>query len=155
MSSRGEVDRSKLDDLRKFLEEKIEELRREMEFYELILSLIEGRYATARPRPEMESLVVRDSSGSVIATLSYSKNKLRINPNISIRMSNHVFNTFLLRFLEEKKSRSRTISNYEIQTDRSGYVTEISIEGNIDEVLLTELQAAMRFIADKLRERER
>lgn len=153
MSDRVEFDKSKINEFKKVIEEKIEHLKKELEFYEFILSVIEGRFSGSKQRAESESVVIRDSTGTAIATLNYSRNKLRIVPNLSIRINNHLFNTFLLKFLEEKKSGiSNVISNYEIRTDKSGYITEIVINGNIDEILLTEIQGAMKFLAEKYKE---
>ncbi len=128
--------------LRKFLEEKISQLRRELEFYEYMLEILEESESQLEFMAVNERRV-KDSSGNDVAVIKIGEKSVRIIPLIEIPASHPKVRYFLMRFLSELKPPGSTASpKYSIRT-RNGLIAEIIIEGPIPNYLLRQLEAAL------------
>ncbi len=151
-----------IQELKEFLEEKISQLKRELEFYELLLSIIESGKNNPfirGPRKGEEVLEVKDNTGSIIAYIFTGKEYLRIVPINEIETSNPYFE-FLIRYLEEQKRKDieaakrgeipeNKILDYEVIAE-NGIVREIVVRNTRkSKFFLVELKAAVVYSFEK------
>ena len=134
--------------LRKFIEDKIAQLRRELEFYEYMLEILE------ESEVQMELLTVserrvKDSSGNDLAVIKIGEKNVKIIPLTEVPASHPKVKFFLTKFLNELKPPGSTASpKYSIRT-RNGLIAEIVIEGPIPTYLLRQLEAALTYAFSK------
>ncbi len=154
-----------IQELKEFLEEKINQLKKELEFYELMLSIIEsGRNNPwiRGPRAGESVLEIKDNTGAIIAYIFVGKEYLRIVPLHEIETKNPYFE-FLIRYLEDQKRKDteaakrgvipeNKILDYEIRAE-NGIVREIVVRNyKGSKIFLVELQAAVVYSLEKARQ---
>ncbi|MEM2205740.1 MAG: hypothetical protein QXK16_00675 [Sulfolobales archaeon] len=143
------------EDLRKIVEEKIKELRRELEIYESMLRVLEkvnkipekGEYKKLKE----DVITLKDSEDNIVATITVSPTKIKVVPLVKLDSEHRLIRSYLVKFLEEKKSSSiGKVVRYDIKSSDK-YVSEIIIEGNFNEYFIVELEAAIMYIIDSTR----
>ena len=154
-----------IQELKEFLEEKINQLKKELEFYELLLSMLEsGRNnpLIRGPRKGEKVLEIKDNTGAIIAYIFEGKGYLRIVPLHDIEASNPYFE-FLIRYLDEQKRKEveaakrgeipeNKILDYEVRTE-DGIVREVVVRNyKGGKIFLVELQAAVIYSFEKARQ---
>lgn len=142
------------DDLRKAIEEKIKELRKELEIYESMLSVLDKVSRIPEKVDEKklkeEVITLKDSEDNIVATITFTPTKLKVVPLIKIDSHHRLVKSYLVRFLEEKKTSSiGRVVKYEIK-EADGYVSEIIIEGSFNQYFVVELEAAMMYIISSM-----
>ncbi|MEM0453436.1 MAG: hypothetical protein QXO98_02095 [Sulfolobales archaeon] len=142
------------EELRRVIEEKVKELRKELEVYESILKVLERFSKTPEKvndkKFKEEVITLKDSEDNIVATITVTPNKVKVVPLIKIDSEHRLVKSYLVKFLEEKKTSSiGRVSRYEIK-DADGYVSEIIIEGNFNEYFTVELEAALMYIINSI-----
>lgn len=146
--------KSNYDDLRKVIEEKIRELRKELEMYESMLKVLDRVGRTSEKvddkKLKEEVITLKDSDDNIVATITFTANKVKVVPLIKIDSGHRLVKSYLTKFLEEKKTSSiGRVIRYDIR-DADGYVSEIVIEGNFNEYFIVELEAAVMYVINSL-----
>lgn len=142
------------DELRRIVEDKIKELRKELEFYEALLTALErgskGFEKVESRRLKEEVVTLRDSEGNVVATITATQSKIKVVPLIKIDAEHKLVKSYLTRFLDEKKnSNVGRVTEYDIKS-ANGVISELIIEGNFNEYFLVELEAALQYIINSI-----
>jgi len=142
------------DELRKFIEDKIKELRKEIEYYEGILKVLDEVSKTPTRREEKrvkeEVITLKDSDGNIVTTIAVTPTRIRVMPLIKLRDDHPLIKSFLLKFLEEKKASSTAkVSRYDVKSANNN-ISEIVIEGNFNEYFIIELEAALMHIINSI-----
>ncbi|MEM0361743.1 MAG: hypothetical protein QXH57_04775 [Sulfolobales archaeon] len=143
------------EDLRKIVEEKIKELRRELEIYESMLRVLEKVNKTPEKgeykKLKEDVITLKDSEDNIVATITVSPTKIKVVPLVKLDSEHRLIRSYLVKFLEEKKSSSiGKVVRYDIKSSDK-YVSEIIIEGNFNEYFIVELEAAIMYIIDSTR----
>lgn len=142
------------DELKRFLEEKIRGLKRELEFYEALLTELEGSKGREKQdlrKPAKEEVIaLRDSDGNVVATITVTQSRIKVVPLVKIESDHRLVKSYLIKFLNEKKTSSvGRVANYDIKS-ANGLVSEIVIDGSFNEYFVVELEAAIQYIINSL-----
>ncbi len=150
-----------LEELKEFLEEKVKELKRELELYELLLSIIEGGKLPGfrEPRPGEKVVEVKSSTGDLVAYLYVGRNYVRIIPLQEVSVDDPYVKGFLLRFLEETKTREieaakkgdipeNKVLDYDVRSE-NGVLREVVVRNIKGEFFLVELKAAVAYSFEK------
>jgi len=150
-----------LEELKEFLKEKIKELKRELEFYEFMLSIIEGGKLPGfrEPRPGERIIEIKSSTGDLIAYMYVGKGYVRIIPLADISINDPYVKGFLLRVLDETKVKEaeaarrgeipeNKILDYDVKAE-DGILREIIVRNIKGEFFLLELKAAVAYSFEK------
>ncbi len=143
------------EELRKSIEERIKELRKDLEFYESMLKVLEevGKVSERGEGRKLkeEVITLKDGEDNTVATIMFTPNRVRVVPLVKIDSDHRLIKSYLVKFLEEKKTSSISrIVRYDIKNvDR--YVSEVIIEGSFNEYFLVELEAALTYIVNSIR----
>lgn len=143
------------DDLRKIIEEKIKELRRELEIYESMLRVLEKVSKTPEKGEDKklkeDVITLKDSEDNIVATITVTPTKIKVVPLVKLDSEHRLIRSYLVKFLEEKKASSiGKVVRYDIKSSDK-YVSEIIIEGSFNEYFIVELEAAIMYIIDSTR----
>ncbi len=152
--------RSKIDELKKFLEEKIQSLKRELELYELLLTIlelgIEPEVRRIKIKPGEKVIEIKSSKGLHLANMVIGKDYIRILPLKRISYNSLAVKEFLIRYLDGLKKKSENELNqdtntpfdYEVRVE-DNYIKEIFIKNAkdiiVDELKILELKAAIEY----------
>jgi len=152
--------RGKIDELKKFLEEKIQNLKRELELYELILTILElGAEPEIRKfkvRPGERVIEVKSNKGVHLANMIIGKDYIRIIPLRKVDYNSLAVKEFLIKYLDglRKKFESdperdmNSIFDYEIKVEKD-HIKEIMIRNAKeiinDDLKILELKAAIEY----------
>jgi len=160
----------KIDEIKKFLEGKIQELKREKEVLELILSLLEsgmiGPHSPikAEPRPGEKIVPLRSSDGTLLAEMYVGKTEMRIVPFVELSVDIPPFRQFFIaRVLEgiKKKDMDRIergqldpskAFDYEIIVDRK-IIKEIRLKNIFDERRRMDIKSSIKWTLEKMFEK--
>lgn len=153
--------KNQLAELKEFLEEKIKELKRELEFYELLLSIVEGGKIPGfrEPRPGERVVEVKSSTGDLIAYMYIGKGYVRIIPLADVSVNDPYIKGFLLRVLDETKAKEteaarrgelpeNKILDYDVKAE-DGVLREIVVHNVKSEFFLVELKAAVAYSLER------
>lgn len=161
----------KLDELKKYLEDKIQELKREKEMLELILSLIESgilgsskMIKVMEPRPGEQVVPLRGSDGTLLAEMYVGKNTIRIVPLVDLSIEVPPFRQFFIaRVLEGIKKKEMDLLekgrldpskafDYEITVDK-GIIREIKLKNIYDERRRMDIKSSIKWTLEKMYEK--
>jgi len=132
-------------ELESFLLKKIEELREELNRLEALLALIRGEVAEEGEGALMPSEVrVITSDGNILANVVEGEGKAKIVFTEGFPIDSPYVKSFLLKLLEDKKG-SGLLKDYEV-SERKGYITEITVVGELKENFYRELELAIQFV---------
>ncbi len=142
------------DELRRVIEDKIKELRKELEFYEALLAFLEkgskGFEKVEGKRLKEEVITLRDNEGNIIATITATQSKIKVVPLVKIDAEHKLVKSYLTKFLDEKKNSSvGKVTEYDIKS-ANGVISELVIEGSFNEYFLIELEAALQYIINSI-----
>ncbi len=162
----------KIDEIKKFLEEKIQELKKEKEILELILGLLESGVVSPRgtikiePKPGEKIVPLRSSDGTLLAEMYIGKDEMRIIPFVELSVDIPPFRQFFIaRVLEgiKKKDIDRIergeldtskAFDYEIIVDR-GIIKEIRLKNIFDERRRMDIKSSAKWTLEKMLEKTR
>ncbi|BCU68658.1 hypothetical protein HS7_20950 [Sulfolobales archaeon HS-7] len=135
-----------IDDLKKFLENKVNELRKETEYYEYLLSLVEsGELSRVRSnRASIDS--IKSVTNEVIAEVYFSPPTLRIVAKRPIHVTQAQLGV-INRILQEEKNQSGI--EYEVSSDRE-YIKEILINNINEQIVYTKIKAEMQTLLERI-----
>lgn len=167
-----EKSKDKIDELKKYLEERISQLKKELEYLELLLSFIESGVLSKKvlsremrvPKPGEEVLPLKTTSGEHIADIYIGKNEMRVIPLVDLDVNTPPFRAFLInRILERLKRKDKEAVekglilpdqafDYEID-EENGVIREIRLINVSDERRKIELKSAIKWTLEKMYER--
>ena len=134
--------------LKRFLEERIQRLREELELYEALLYMVDRAALEEEP---LEEHRVRTPGGEEVAVIRIGRSGVKIVPLVELPASSPLVKGFLLRVIDEQLLRlnPRSPPRVRIRT-RDGVVAEIVIESRLPGYVLEQLEAALKYVAMKL-----
>ncbi len=160
-----------LDELKKFLEEKIQTLKKEKEMLELLLSLIESGIIGSKstqvkiePRPGEQVIPLRSSDGTLLAEMYVGKSEVRLVPLVPLSIDPPPFRQFFIaRVLENIKKKDveriekgildpSKAFDYEITVDR-GIIKEIRLKNVYDEQRRIDIKSSAKWTFERMYEK--
>ncbi|TRM78017.1 hypothetical protein DJ528_05735, partial [Sulfolobus sp. B5] len=125
-----------IDELKKFLESKISALRKELEFYEYLLSILESGYVTSIKGNKGSIEYIKNKRGEVIAEVYYTPPmaKFVIKTRITLNKS---YLSALSKILESEKDLSKI--DYTIEMDKND-IKEIVIKNVTSEIVYNKIK---------------
>ncbi len=146
----GEVGK---EDLIKYLEERIERLRRELSILEKLLSLVKEEAAEAEVTEEgearPESVKVVSSKGNVIADIVKAGGRIKVVFTETLPANKPAVKAFLLKLLDDLVDEG-VISSYRVN-ERKGFITGIEVLGNPPRRFYKDLELAIRYVWSEIR----
>lgn len=160
----------RINEIKKFLEERIQELKKEKEMLELILSLLESgvispkRTVKIEPRPGEKIVPLRGSDGTLLAEMYIGKSEVRIIPFVELSVDIPPFRQFFIaRVLEGIKRKdidriergeidASKAFDYEIIVDR-GIIKEIRLKNIFDERRRMDIKSSAKWTLEKMFEK--
>jgi hypothetical protein len=133
------------DELKKFLENKISSLKKELEYYEYLLSLVESGYVPNMRGGKVSLDYIKNRKGEIIAEIYFGKPTMRIIVRKSLSMSKALFNA-LSKILEDSKTSDKV--EYNIVMDKED-LKEIAINGVKEDFIYGKLKAALQSILER------
>ena len=135
------------DELKKFLEEKIADLKKELEFYEYLLSLIETEGYKGVIKGNKGSMdVVKNSRGEILAEIYYTPPLMRVIVKGKSNL-NKIYINVLTKILENEKNRSKI--DYDIMLDKEE-LKEIIIKNVKDDITYNKIKVAIQSILERV-----
>ncbi len=159
------IDKELLEELKKHLEEKIQQLQKEIEMYKALLEVVDVLYKnrdellTAKPGEEV--IQVKSPSGEVIANMYIGHDYIRAVPLVPMPKNIPPLTTYLIsRVLDEMKRREEELAergeikkeevlSYDIR-EEEGLLKEIMVKNIKSERDFVELKAAIRWTLQKM-----
>jgi len=160
-----------LDELKKFLEERIQALKKEKEMLELLLSLIESGIVSSKsaqvriePKPGERVIPLRSSNGTLLAEMYVGKSEIRLVPLVSLSIDTPPFRQFFIaRVLENIKKKDveriekgildpSKAFDYEITVDR-GIIKEIKLKNVYDEQRRIDIKSSAKWTFERMYEK--
>ena len=164
--------RFRIDEIKKFLEDKIKSMRYELECLEFLLSILESNIVdyiisnVERYKLSIEVHPIRTSDGVHLADIQIQGTIIRIIPTIKIRVDTPQIKYFLInRILEPMRSQDLQlvrqglipedkVLSYEVIEDK-GFLREIIIKNVVDSKRIEEIKSAARWAFEKYYEKSR
>lgn len=135
------------DELKKFLEGKISDLKKELEFYEYLLSLIEAEGYKGVVKGNRGSMdVVKNTRGEILAEIYYTPPIMRVIIKGKANLSKIYINV-LTKILESEKNRSKI--DYDIMLDRDE-LKEIIIKNIKDDITYNKIKVGLQSILERI-----
>ncbi|MEM0174075.1 MAG: hypothetical protein QXV69_06870 [Sulfolobaceae archaeon] len=119
-----------IDELKKYIENKINEVDKEKQYYEYLLYLLENCEHTNFRGSKGQSEIIKNRRGEIIAEVIFTPPLLKIQTRKELSFDKRLINP-LYRILEEEKMRNNI--DYKIRTETK------KAEGNKEIVLLKEI----------------
>ncbi len=134
-----------IDELKKFLESKISALRKELEFYEYLLSILESGYVTSVKGNKGSIEYIKNKRGEVIAEVYYTPPmaKFVIKTKITLNKS---YLSALSKILESEKDLSKI--DYTIEMDKND-IKEIVIKNVTSEIVYSKIKTGIQTILER------
>ncbi|MCG3109882.1 hypothetical protein L3N51_02179 [Metallosphaera sp. J1] len=132
------------DELRKFLEGKISSLKKELEFYEYLLSMIESGYVPSRGG-KVSLDYIKNRKGEIIGEIYFSPPSMKILVKKRLSLPKSYMNA-MSKILEDTKLTDKV--EYNIVLDKED-IKEISINGVKDELLYNKIKAGLQSILER------
>jgi len=132
------------DELKKFLENKISSLKKEIEYYEYLLSLLESGYTPIKGnKGSLDS--IKNHKGEIIAEVYFTPPiaKIIIRKKISLQRA---YINALSKILEESKDNDKI--DYNIVFDNDA-IKEISINNIKDDFIYNKIKSAIQAILER------
>ncbi|RLE54390.1 MAG: hypothetical protein DRJ26_01985 [Candidatus Methanomethylicota archaeon] len=144
--------RLELERIKKLIEEKIDELNKELEVWKLCLKLIEGTVRLReRPVEEARLLVeVKDELGNSLAKIYKDNNNLVIVPdrNVTINTSSREFSQFFIRKVLDGIKRENPSADYEV-LEKNRILQKIIVKNISEAREVKRIQGAVRWTFKK------
>ncbi|MFP3201821.1 MAG: hypothetical protein RXR43_06160 [Sulfolobus sp.] len=136
-----------IDELKKFLEDKINELKKELEYYEYLLSLLEteGYKGFVKGNKGTEE-IIKNSKGEIIAQIFFTPPIIKIVFRSKIQ-PNKVYLNVINKLLENEKNADKIEYNLSFDKDE---LKEIIIENVQDEKLYNKIKAGLKPVIERL-----
>ncbi|MCG2868447.1 MAG: hypothetical protein RXQ80_00200 [Sulfolobaceae archaeon] len=136
-----------IDELKKFLEDKINELKKELEYYEYLLSLLEteGYKGFVKGNKGTEE-IIKNSKGEIIAQIFFTPPIIKIVFRSKIQ-PNRVYLNVINKLLENEKNADKIEYNLSFDKDE---LKEIIIENVQDEKLYNKIKAGLKPVIERL-----
>jgi hypothetical protein len=142
-----EIVSTNTDELKKFLEAKIAELKKELEYYEYLYSILEAEgYKSIIKGNKGTADVIKNSRGEIIAEIYYTPPLMRILFKGKIIMKK-TYSNVINRMLEIEKNRSKI--EYEVSLDKDE-LREIIINNVKDELTYNKIKAGLQSILERI-----
>jgi hypothetical protein len=136
---------SDIEELRKFLENKISSLRKELELYEYLLSMVESGYMPSIKGTKGTMEYIKNKRGEIIADVIYTPPVIKVvlkgRQNIS-----KVYVSILSKILDEEKNRSKI--DYDINVDKDE-LREVVIRNVNNDIIFNKLKAGIQSILER------
>ncbi|MFP3259984.1 MAG: hypothetical protein RXQ22_03680 [Sulfolobus sp.] len=136
-----------IDELKKFLEDKINGLKKELEYYEYLLSLLEteGYKGFVKGNKGTEE-IIKNSKGEIIAQIFFTPPIIKIVFRSKIQ-PNRVYLNVINKLLENEKNADKIEYNLSFDKDE---LKEIIIENVQDEKLYNKIKAGLKPVIERL-----
>lgn len=119
-----------MDELKRYIENKINEADKEKQYYEYLLYLLENCEHINFKGNKGQSEIIKNKRGEIIAEVIFTPPLLKIQAKKELSFDRRLINP-LYRILEEEKARNNI--DYKIKTETK------KIEGNKEVILLREI----------------
>ena len=149
----------RLEEIKRFLEEKVTQLKRELEVYELLLGLMESKVVgglfRSKPEPGEEVISIKSSTGDLLAYLYVGGSHVRLVPVVPINLNTSLIQLHLLRYLDETKRRMAEeaesearskdeVIEYEVIADDKNNLRELIVRNIADELDMEDIKETLR-----------
>lgn len=161
-----------LEDLKKYLERRISQVKEELEVLEFLLSLVEsgvisrGLESTIKegPRPGEEVIPIRTTDGFHVADMYMSESEVRVVPRVQLNINVPPFRKFLIeKVLERMKAKDVELAHkgllspdlileYSFEAEGDS-LKEIVIKNIRDSKRKTEIKSTIKWTLEKMYER--
>ncbi len=153
------ADQRPVERLKEFLEKKVAELKKELEFYELLLGLLESNVVRSlmspEPKPGEDLITVRSRKGDIVGYIYVGRSYVRMVPVKPIKVDSRFVRLSILNYLEETKKRmmeeaeagirkQSEVMDYNYVEDPEGNLREIVVKNLVDEVDLEDVKETLR-----------
>ncbi|MFP3165353.1 MAG: hypothetical protein RXQ76_05850 [Acidianus sp.] len=135
---------SNTDELRKFLENKISNLKKELEYYEYLLSLLESGFSPVKGSKGSIDYI-KSRKGEIIAEVYYTPPLMKIIVRRKLTLSKAYVNA-LSKILEDSKNNDKI--DYNIVFDKDD-LKEISINNVNDDLCYNKIKIALQTILER------
>ncbi len=148
--------------LKEFLEEKITMLKRELDFYEYLLSIVEagairGVMPSSKPSPGERVEEIKRGK-TPVARLFIGHEYVRIVPLVDLKDSSRQLREYLVNALDDLKRTSVESArldeseaiDYDIVEDPVNGIREVIVKNIKDEVTLTSVKSILRFAFERI-----
>lgn len=134
------------DELKKFLENKIMNLRKELEFYEYLLSIIESGYINSIKGNKGSVEYVKNKRGEILAEIYFTPPivKFIIKTKITLNKS---YLSALSKLLESEKNLNKI--DYTIEMDKND-IKEITIKNVESEIIYNKIKTGIQAILERI-----
>ncbi|WP_373468738.1 hypothetical protein [Acidianus infernus] len=132
------------DELRKFLENKISNLKKELEYYEYLLSLLESGFSPVKGSKGSIDYI-KSRKGEIIAEVYYTPPLMKIIVRRKLTLSKAYINA-LSKILEDSKNNDKI--DYNIVFDKDD-LKEISINNVNDDLCYNKIKIALQTILER------
>ncbi|MEM0362864.1 MAG: hypothetical protein QXH75_03540 [Sulfolobaceae archaeon] len=134
------------DELKKFLENKIASLRKELEFYEYLLSIIESGYITQAKGSKGSIEYIKNKRGEIIAEIYFTPPLAKFVIKTKMMLSKSYLSA-LSKILESEKELSKI--DYTIEMDKND-IKEIIIKNVTNELLFNKIKTGIQTILERV-----
>ncbi|AAY80125.1 hypothetical protein [Sulfolobus acidocaldarius] len=136
-----------IEELKKFLENKITELKKELEYYEYLLSLLEteGYKNTIKVNRGIAD-IIKNTKGEIIAEIYYTPPLVRVVFKGKITV-NRIYANVINKILENEKNKNKIEYNITFEKDE---LKEITIDSIKDELLYNRIKAALQSVLERI-----
>jgi hypothetical protein len=135
---------SNTDELRKFLENKISNLKKELEYYEYLLSLLESGFSSVKGSKGSIDYI-KSRKGEIVAEVYYTPPLMKIIVRRKLTLSKAYINA-LSKILEDSKNNDKI--DYNIVFDKDD-LKEISINNVNDDLCYNKIKIALQTILER------
>ncbi|AWR97367.1 hypothetical protein DFR86_07275 [Acidianus sulfidivorans JP7] len=135
---------SNTDELKKFLESKISNLKKELEYYEYLLSLLESGFSSVKGNKGSIDYI-KSRKGEIIAEIYYTPPYMKIIIKKKLTMSKAYMNA-LSKILEDSKNSDNI--EYNIVFDKDD-LKEISLNNIKDDLCYNKIKFALQAILER------
>ena len=142
-----EIVSTNTDELKKFLEAKIAELKKELEYYEYLYSILETEgYKGIIKGNKGTADVIKNNRGEIIAEIYYTPPIMRIlfRGKVNLRKP---YTNVINKILEMEKNRSKI--EYEVLLEKDE-LKEIVIQNVKDEITYNKIKAGLQSILERI-----
>ncbi|WP_338604748.1 hypothetical protein V6M85_10495 [Sulfolobus tengchongensis] len=133
------------DELKKFLENKIAALRKELEFYEFLLSIIESGYVSSIKGNKGTIEYIKNKRGEILAEIYFTPPVAKFVIKTKITLNKSYFSA-LSKILESEKELNKI--DYSIEMDKSD-IKEIIIKNINNDIIYNKIKTGIQAILER------
>jgi len=141
-----------LEDLRKRILERIEELNDELKAWQTCLQLVDELLKREKAPLKVEKIIaeIRDNTGNLLAKIYGSRDEMRIIPEkeVQVDVNSKEFKQFFIKKVLENIRKENPKVQYEIK-ERRGILLEVSLRNISSERELRRIQGAVKWTFKK------